>query len=42
MYLFAVFYLLVMIYLMDDPSGGSLGYVAATGSMLTSLAFSFR
>ena len=38
-YLFAVFYLVLMIYLMDDPLGGSLGYVAATGSMLTSGIF---
>ncbi len=38
-YLFAVFYLILMIYLQDDPVGGSLGYIAATGSMLTSGIF---
>lgn len=38
-YLFAVFYLVWMIYLCDEPLGGSVGYIAATGSMLTTGIF---
>ncbi len=35
-YLTAVFYLVVLLYLEKEPVGQSLGYIAATGSMLTS------
>lgn len=35
-YLMALFYLMVLLYLRRDPVGQSLGYIAATGSMLTS------
>ena len=38
-YLFAVFYLVLMLYLQDEKIGGSLGYIAATGSMLTTGIF---
>ncbi len=38
-YLFAVFYLILMLYLHQDKIGGSLGYIAATGSMLTTGIF---
>lgn len=38
-YLFAVFYLVLMLYLHQDKVGGSLGYIAATGSMLTTGIF---
>ena len=38
-YLLAVFYLVLMLYLRQDKLGGSLGYIAATGSMLTTGIF---
>ncbi len=38
-YLFAVFYLILMIDLRKEKVGGSLGYIAATGSMLTTGIF---
>lgn len=38
-YLFAVFYLVLMLYLHQDKVGGSLSYIAATGSMLTTGIF---
>ena len=38
-YLFAVFYLILMLYLHQDKVGGGLGYIAATGSMLTTGIF---
>ena len=35
-YLMAVFYLILLLYLKREPLGQSLGYIAATGSLLTS------
>lgn len=38
-YLLAIFYLILMMYLRTEATGGALGYIAATGSMLTSGIF---
>lgn len=38
-YLMAMFYLVLMLYLRKEKVGGSLGYIAATGSMLTTGIF---
>jgi preprotein translocase subunit SecG len=38
-YLFAVFYLVLLIYLQEDKQGQSLAYIGATGCMLTSGIF---
>lgn len=38
-YLLAVFWLVLLCYLQDDKVGGSISYIAATGSMLTSGVF---